>query len=213
LLTDHSLQGTSGFYIAGTPSTDVRVSNGLNIFTSSSTILAQVQVGDYISLGGRVNEFKSSTAPNDLSATEITSPTNIVVLSQNNPVTPIILGQDRSPPTQMFSSLDVGPDGILSVPANQSQLEVVNNPLQPDLFGLDFWESLEGQLVTVRNPVVLDFENRFGEFWVHGDWPVTGKNNRGGLSINFGKKDHRSSPCCSLMQLGARTQGLMACRM
>jgi hypothetical protein len=42
-------------------------------------------------------------------------------------------------------------------------------------------------LVTVRNPVALDFENQYGEFWVRGDWNVTGLNARGGLTITFGE--------------------------
>ncbi|KAH8108667.1 hypothetical protein DFH11DRAFT_1066073 [Phellopilus nigrolimitatus] len=55
----------------------------------------------------------------------------------------------------------------------------------PDKFGLDFWESLEGQLVIVRSPTVTDFENSFGEFFVYGNWSVTGKNSRGGITMVF----------------------------
>jgi hypothetical protein len=62
----------------------------------------------------------------------------------------------------------------------------VNATLQPDKYGLDFWESLEGQLVTVPSPVALGFNNNFGDFWTHGSWPVTGKNKRGGLTLTFG---------------------------
>lgn len=180
------LQGTEGFYIAGPPVSDVRVSNGLQVFTTSKTILAEVNVGDMIVLSGKVAEFRSSSDPDDLTATELESPTNITVLSHNNTVTPLVLGQKRSPPTQSFTSLDKGPDGYLSVPNNQSRVDIVNATLQPTLFGLDFWESLEGQLVTVKNPTVTDFENSFGEFWVYGDWPVTGINSRGGVSMTFG---------------------------
>ena len=139
-----------------------------------------------ISLTGTVSEFRSSSSPNDLFLTELTSPKNIVVLSTGNPVVPVVLGVDRSPPTLKASPLDVGADGFLSVPNNVSQIEAVNATLQPDLYGLDFWESLEGQLVTVRSPTVLDFENSFGEFWVRGDWPATGVNGRGGLTLTFG---------------------------
>lgn len=165
---------------------DRRVSNGLNIFTSSKTILASVNVGDLISLSGTVQEFRSSTTPNNLFGTEISSLSNITVLSSNHTITPLILGQDRSPPTQQLSALDKGPDGFLAVPNNQSLISVTNATLQPTKFGLDFWESLEGQLVTVRSPTVVDFENTFGEFWVYGDWPVTGKNARGGVTMIFG---------------------------
>ncbi|KAF9013487.1 hypothetical protein BDQ17DRAFT_1321316 [Cyathus striatus] len=177
---------SNGFFLAGAKVTDIRVSTGLNVFTTSTTVLKQVAVGDLISLSGKVAEFRSSTAPNDLFNTELESPTNIVVLSTNNPVVPVVLGKDRSPPTQQFSALDVGADGFLSVPNNSSRIESVNATLQPETFGMDFWESLEGQLVTIPNPISTAFPNSFGEFWVHGDWPVTGKNSRGGLSITFG---------------------------
>ncbi|KAG6906956.1 hypothetical protein DXG01_011216 [Tephrocybe rancida] len=179
-------QGGSGFWIVGEPSEDKRVSNGLSIFTSSATILAKVNVGDLVSLGGKVAEFRSTSNLNYLSVTEIGSPTNITVISSNNTITPIILGLDRSPPTQQLTGLDSGPDGYLSVPNNVTLLESVQAPLQPELYGLDFWESLEGQLVTIPKPTSIGFANSFGEFWVYGDWKVTGKNSRGGLSITIG---------------------------
>lgn len=144
-------------------------------------------MGDAITLSGKVTEFRSSSNPGYLFLTELTSPSNIVRLSSNNVVTPVVLGKDRSPPTRYLSALDVGPDGFLSVPNNSSRIEQVNATLQPDRYGLDFWESLEGQLVTIPKPTANGFPNNFGDFWVHGDWPVTGKNSRGGLTINFGK--------------------------
>ncbi|KIJ36977.1 hypothetical protein M422DRAFT_232170 [Sphaerobolus stellatus SS14] len=174
-------KGTSGFWIQSPPSDDVRVSNGLSIFTSTKTILAQVNLGDLVSLNGFVNEFHTDATV--LSVTEIGSPSNITVLSSNNTVTPIVLGVDRSPPTQLYSALDTGPNGFLSLPGNTSQVEAVNVPLQPSLYSLDFWESLEGQLVTVPNSTVINFQNSFGEIWAYGEWPVTGKNSRGGLTL------------------------------
>lgn len=156
-------------------------------------------MGDEISVTGRVSEFRSSSDPDNLLATELQSPSNIVVLSSNNTVKPLILGKDRSPPTQALSKLDKGRDGWLSVPNNQSQVDTVNAALQPDKFGMDFWSSLESQLVTVRKPVALEFENNFGEFWVHGDWKVTGKNKRGGLTITFGQCLPTLSWCTSLL--------------
>lgn len=63
----------------------------------------------------------------------------------------------------------------------------VNETLQPSKFGLDFWESLVGELVTIPKPTSTAFQNKFGDLWVYGDWPVTGKNSRGGLTLTFGK--------------------------
>jgi hypothetical protein len=150
-------------------------------------VLDQVSVRDLISLNGKVSEFRSGAGvSNDLFLTEIVSPIDIVVHSTNHTVTPIILGKDRSPPTQKLTALDHGADGFLSTPNNVTRLESVNATLKPDRYGLDFWESLEGLLVVVPKPISLSFQDRFGEFWVHGDWPVTGKNGRGGLSLTFG---------------------------
>lgn len=108
------------------------------------------------------------------------------MLSKNNALTPVILGVDRSPPTELLSSLDPSSEAWLAVPNNQSQVDKANPTLQPTAFGMDFWESLEGQLVTVRTPTVTDFQNEFGEIFVYGDWPVTGKNSRGGLTMISG---------------------------
>ncbi len=85
-----------------------------------------------------------------------------------------------------MSALDVGSDGWLSVPNNVSRVTATDSPLQPDLYGMDFWESLDGQLVTIPTPIALNFENSFGEFWVRGNWEVTGLNERGGLTITIG---------------------------
>ncbi|TBU54650.1 DNase I-like protein [Dichomitus squalens] len=182
-------KGTSGFWIQEPRTEDVRVSSGLTVFTTSKTILASVAVGDNVSLSGTVADFRSSSNPTYLFATELDFPANITVLSTNHTVAPLVLGRDRRPPTQALSRLDTGKDGWLSVPNNGSQIETANRTLQPTKFGLDFWASLEGQLVTVRKPVAIAFPNSFGEFWVHGDWPVTGKNSRGGLSITFAGPD------------------------
>lgn len=109
------------------------------------------------------------------------------MLSHNNTVTPIILGKDRSPPTQYLSSFDEGRDGFLSVPNNQTDLVAANPNAQPDKYGIDFWSSLEGQLVSIPKPVSLNFGNSFGEFWVRGDWTANNVNSRGGLTLAFGE--------------------------
>ena len=143
-------------------------------------------VGDLVSLSGKVTEYRNPARRNDLYLTEIEQPTNIRVHSSGNAVLPVVLGVDRVPPKGPLSAHDKGSDGWLSVPGNQTLLEAVNATLQPDLYGLDFWESLEGQLVTVRRPTSVSFPDRFGSFWVHGDWAVDGKNSRGGLSLIIG---------------------------
>ena len=143
-------------------------------------------MGDLVILSGKVVEYKPSSSPDYLTVTELESPTNITVLAANQTVKPIIVGKyGLHPPTEYLSSLDTGMDGYLSIPNNQSLQDSVNPVLQPTKFGMDFWESLEGMLVTITNPTSTDFQNSFGEVYVYGDWPVTGLNSRGGLTATF----------------------------
>lgn len=100
----------------------------------------------------------------------------------------MIIGADGlHPPTQQYTSLDVEAGGILSVPNNVSQVGTTNPTLQPDKYGLDFWQSLVGTLVTITNPSAVSYPNSHHDFWVRGDWPVTGLNERGGLTITIGE--------------------------
>ena len=142
-----------------------------------------MNVGDLVSISGRVAEYRRGS--NDLFLTEIDYISAFTTISTGHAVEPLVLGVDRIPPNNQLSSFDVGPDGWLSVPSNLTLLESVNPTLRPDEYGLDFWESLEGQLVTVKSPTAANFPDRFGALWVYGDWPVTGKNERGGLTIHF----------------------------
>jgi predicted extracellular nuclease len=151
------------------------------VFGSSTVKL--VKVGDIISLSGTVSEFRSN--PNYIYLTEITAAKNITVLSQGNTVTPYVIGVDTlSPPTEQYTSLDNG--DTFGYPNNVSQISTANPQLDPTKYGLDFWESLCGELVTVRNPTALGRPNNFRETWVVGDWKVTGKNSRGGLTTRPG---------------------------
>ncbi|KAG7447104.1 uncharacterized protein BT62DRAFT_980246 [Guyanagaster necrorhizus] len=177
-----SAKTSYGFFLSGNPVNDTRVPNGIYVYGSAA--VKQVSVGDSVSLGGKVAEYRSES--NYLYLTEISSPSSIKVLSSNDTVDPIVIRIDRVPPTQHLSSLDVGADGWLSVPNNQSLLSISNPSLQPDVYGMDFWQSLDGQLVQINNPVSVNFENSYGEFWVYGNWNVTGLNGRGGLTITFG---------------------------
>ncbi|VDC02404.1 unnamed protein product [Peniophora sp. CBMAI 1063] len=174
------------FWLMGPASNDTRRSPGIRVYAPGSGALHALQAGDVISLTAHVAEFRSRSKQVNLYSTQLQSPTDLRVHARGNTVEPIVLGLDRSPPTQLLSPLDEGKDGWLSVPNNVSSIDATDDELRPDEFGLDFWESLEGSLVRVRAPVALGFNNRFGDFWVRGAWNVTGLNERGGLSITLG---------------------------
>jgi hypothetical protein len=154
---------TSGFYFTSSPRAQGSLaSDSINVFTTSKTILAQVAQGDLITLNGKISEYRSSM--DYLFLTEITSPSNITKHSSGNILDPVILGKDGlHPPTQLYSALDVGGNGPLSVPNNVSQVTNVNASLLPDEYGLDFWQSLSGKLVKVTSPVSVALPNKYGE--------------------------------------------------
>lgn len=151
-----------------------------SVFIYSTTVGSSLTVGDIISLDAKVTEYRSSTAY--LYLTELSSPTNVKILSQNNTVTPLVIGEDTSsPPTTQYSSLDGG--DVYAVPNNVANVSSTNPVLDPLNYGLDFWESLSGELITIRNVTVVSRPNSYGEFWVTGGWPVTGRSERGSLTM------------------------------
>lgn len=154
--------GPNGFWIRSTsPDRDARTSESVYIFGRNAT--GAVATGDIVSLNGRVLEFRSNR--DYLFLTEIEQPSNITVLSSGNMVEPVEIGRrGLNPPTELHTSLDDG--DIFGVPNNRSLISQVNPRLEPSRYGLDFWESLSGELVTVRRPRVLNRPNSFGDTWV-----------------------------------------------
>ncbi|KKA29879.1 hypothetical protein TD95_003450 [Thielaviopsis punctulata] len=168
-----------GFYIRSLqPDDDDATSESLYVYDSSS--VSKVEVGDIITLSGKVTEYRSSSSY--IYLTELSSPSNIVVKSSGNTVTPKVIGVDTlSPPTEQFTSLDGG--DVYAVPNGVYKISTSNPVLDPVNYGLDFWESLSGELVTVRSPVGVSRPNSYGDTWVVGDWTVTGRNAHGGITM------------------------------
>lgn len=173
-------KGPSGLWLRSTvPDRDERTSESLYVF--SSTFGTNLAVGDAIVVGGKVLEYRSTK--DYLYLTELSNPVLEKRVSTGNKVSALVVGKDtRAPPTELYSSLDTGGD-VFAVPNNVSLVSVANPELQPRRFGLDFWESLTGELVTLKKPTVLTKPNSFGDTWVRGDWKVTGKNDRDGLTM------------------------------
>lgn len=175
----------------GEPSPDPRESNGIRVYAPQYA--SRTSLGDLVSLSAFVSEYRHESRPNDLLLTELASPSHFAIHSSDNPITPLLLSRESkyTPPLGKASALDKGTEGWLSVPNNATLLESVNATLQPDKYGLDFWESLEGRLVTVTTPTTSNFPDMFGSIWVYGDWDVNGKNERGGLTLtSVGTSDH-----------------------
>ncbi|MEO1670677.1 MAG: lamin tail domain-containing protein [Cyanobacteria bacterium J06631_2] len=157
---------SNGFYLqdaAGDGNT--ATSDGIFVFTSSAP---GVSVGDALEVAGTVSEFTPGGASTgNLSTTQISN-ASISTLSTGNalPDAVIIGNGGRIPPT---SSIDDDPSS-----------------LNPDTDGIDFFESLEGMLVTAQDAVAIAGTNRFGEIFtvVDNGAGATGISDRNTLNIS-----------------------------
>src|SRR5262245_45243295 len=157
---------SNGFYIQD-PNGDgnAATSDGVFAFTN---VAPTVAVGQSVMVTGTVNEFvPSGAAPGFLSVTEIAAQNaNIQVLGIGGTITAVEIGGARhlAPPTSHISD------------------------------GRPFFQSLEGMLVKVNNPVVVAPTNSNGEIFTvvdNDDNPAnglnaTGLNNRGVLQLTPG---------------------------
>ncbi|KAF4119443.1 putative extracellular nuclease [Geosmithia morbida] len=169
----------SGLFLRSTePDNDPATSEGL--FVYGSRVAGQVAVGDVITLDGTVDEYRSGDGYVYL--TELGSPANVVVASSGSEVVPLVVGVDTAPPpTESFSRLDEG--GVFGLPNAVNLISEVNPVLDPARYGMDFWESLVGELVTVRDAYQVSRPDQYGDVWIRGDWKVTGLNAHGGVTM------------------------------
>ncbi|KAI4221277.1 MAG: hypothetical protein LQ349_007885 [Xanthoria aureola] len=154
-------------------------------------------VGDIVTLDGSVWDDRPWNV--FLPTISIVSPHNVRLVSRGNPVRPVILGRatsgiignkDLRPPTEQYNKLDQG--NVFGVPNSVASVSRFNLHLEPGKYGMDFFQSLCAELVTIRNPTALGRRAKDGalhsgpHLWVYGNWPVTGNNSRGGLTVTDG---------------------------
>jgi hypothetical protein len=147
-----------GFYLQDpTPDTNDATSEALFVFTNS---VPTVSVGDAVRVRGAVSEFRpgGSGGTNNLTTTEIVSP-SINVLSTGNalPAPAVIGAGGRVPPTE-----------VIEDDASSGNVET-SGTFDPSADGIDFYESLESMRVQVNNPVVVGPRSSFGEILVLAD--------------------------------------------
>lgn len=142
-----------GFWVQDPkPDRDDATSEG--IFVSTKDAPVEVYVGQAVSVSGKVEELGFQGG---LTTTQITKP-EVRVISQGRtlPKASVIGAAGRKVP-----------DGIIDDDA-MSRFE-------PATDAIDFWESLEGMRVEVRNPVVVGASSSFGDMVVLADG---GRNSR-----------------------------------
>ena len=158
-----------GFYIQdpngdNNPST----SEGLFIFTGDTQ--PSVNVGDEVTVTGEVSEFQPGPEEaRNLTQTQIAFPDSVEVLSSNNDVPePVIIGEGgRIPPSENINDDDF-------------------SEFNPSEAGIDFFESVEGMLVTAQNTQAVGPTNSFNEIFtvVDNGNNATGISDRGTLNIS-----------------------------
>ncbi|MDQ2809080.1 MAG: S-layer homology domain-containing protein [Chloroflexota bacterium] len=165
---------SNGFYMQDAlPDSNDATDEGILVFTAAAPPPAVV-VGAAVSVNATVSEFRATGRTADLTVTELGSPT-ITVLTSGNPVpTPVVLGTGGRIPPMMTIEDDACGD-----------VETGCNVFDPATDGIDFYESLEGMLVQVNNPVSVSPTNSFGELWVLGDDGANAsvRTTRGGIVI------------------------------
>lgn len=137
-------------------------SDAIQVFVGSAPT---VLVGDAVQVSGIVTEFQP--AAGSLTVTELNTPTVTVISHDNALPAAIVIGVDGIlPPTNVIDD-----DGLTSY--------------DPATDGIDFYESLEGMLVTVETPIVVGPTDGKGTYVVAsaGDG-ATNMNDRGGITLS-----------------------------
>ena len=152
----------SGFWMQDpTPDNDPATSDGLFVYTGTAP---EVESGDTVRVAGTVIEHRPGGA-HDLSTTELIRPTVAVISGAAGRPVPVVIGPGgRVPPSQVRTD---APGDV-----ETSRL------FAPTVNALDFYESLEGMLVRVVDPVVTGPTSATGQLSVlpRGDGsPKTGR--------------------------------------
>lgn len=140
---------------------DETTSDGMFVFDDR----ALPEVGEALRLSDVVDErIPGGPATGNLSTTQLAFPEivdRIGAADREEPVLPepVVIGRSgRIPPNEQV----IGEDEI---PVNlQEPDDAAANRFNPDVDGIDFYESLEGMLVTVAQPVAVSAIRQFGRF-------------------------------------------------
>lgn len=165
---------SNGFYLQDATGDDKdATSDAIFVFTNSTPT---VVVGDDVEVSGTVSEFTpGGTSTGNLSTTQISGSPTVTVKSSGNalPAATVIGTGGRVPPTE---NIDDDAFGTIAGKGN----------FEPETDGIDFFESLEGMLVTAKDVIAVAPTNRFGEIFAvvdNGD-NATGISDRGTLNIS-----------------------------
>jgi hypothetical protein len=161
---------SNGFYLQDPEGDgDIATSDGIFVFTGSRP---SVMAGDAVAVTATVLEFARSSAAGHLTITQLGASPVITVTGSGNalPATTLLGEGGRLPPTAIIDN-----DGFTTY--------------DPTEDGVDFYESLEGMRVEIRDALSVapsfNSSGNPGETWVVGDDGAfaTNLNSRGGLTL------------------------------
>ncbi|MFJ9561914.1 endonuclease/exonuclease/phosphatase family protein [Streptomyces fuscichromogenes] len=155
-----------GFWLQDpTPDDNPATSEGVFVFTSSTP---KVAVGDSVTVTGTVSEYVPGGATTgNQSLTEITKPTVTTVSTGNAVPAPVVIDK-KSVPSAYTPTGDTAAGGSVN-----------GLTLQPKKYALDYYESLEGMNVQVKDARVVTATDPYAELWVTVK-PHENRTNRGG---------------------------------
>lgn len=150
--------GHQGFYLQDAEGDqNPATSDGIFVFWGREP--SPPEVGDQLVLSAWVEEFiPGGRESQNLSITQLTSPVIHETVKHRPIPAAVLMGEAgrRPPAAEMFRSLETAID------LNSSQ--ALGLQLQPERYGLDFFESLEGMLVRVQQPQCISPTRVYGKF-------------------------------------------------
>lgn len=159
---------SNGFYLqSAVGDGDAATSDAIFVFTGGAPTVAKA---DALTVTGLIGEFLPGGVSTNLTVTQISNATIVVDSSGNAlPAATLIGTGGLLPPTE-----NIDDDG-------RTTFDPVND-------GIDFYEALEGMLVTVDAPLVVGTTNEFGETWLvaSGGADATGLTSRDGIVLRDG---------------------------
>ena len=167
---------SNGFYLQDPEGDgDDATSDAIFVYTGGAPSVA---VGDAAEVTGTVEEYIAGGASTgNLALTQLSGPTIEILSSGNDLPAAIVVGAGgRQIPDRIIS------EDELPVDLNADDVD-----FDPTLDAIDFWESLEGMVVTVQGGAVIAPTNRFDETWVvsdNGEATTPALTDRGVLQIN-----------------------------
>ncbi|RJQ68125.1 hypothetical protein D5S17_33020 [Pseudonocardiaceae bacterium YIM PH 21723] len=161
---------STGFWMQDPePDTDDATAEGIFVFTADAP---EVNVGDEVTVDGKVTEYRSGGAKSaNLTVTEISTP-EVTTLGTRPLPAPVVIGSGgRVPPNAVIKR-------------NAGDVET-SGGFDPAVNGIDFWESLEGMLVTLPKPVAVGpYQATYGEIpVVNDDQNSVTRSARGGIVL------------------------------